>query len=96
MDIQFPDTNFALLLFCSLGFKSILQNIARQWETKRDQLIESGNKIVDALGESSTLAQSDILPNAEEVSVMCLAQLSKSYDEEFGGFSRAPKFPQPG
>lgn len=80
------------------GFKSILLNIARQWDTKRDQLIESGDKIIEALSDAAKVVKSGEgvdLPNAVEVTKKCLFQLSNSYDEEFGGFSRAPKFPQP-
>lgn len=81
------------------GFKSILLNIARQWDTKREQLIESGDKIVDALSDAAKVVsygEGINIPNAVEVAKKCLFQLSNSYDEEFGGFSRAPKFPQPG
>ena len=47
--------------------------------------------------EKSTEAElQDIeLPNAEAVIKMCFQQLLKSYDCEMGGFSKAPKFPQP-
>ena len=82
----------------SLGFKSILQNIARQWDTKRDQLIHSGDKIVEALSDASKVggSTSEDLPDADDVAKRCLAQLAGNYDDEFGGFSQSPKFPQPG
>ena len=35
------------------------------------------------------------VPSAETSSRMCFAQLLRAYDPELGGFSRAPKFPQP-
>ncbi len=35
------------------------------------------------------------LPNAEDSGKKCFAQLLRSYDPEMGGFSSAPKFPQP-
>ena len=79
------------------GFKSILMNIAKQWESKRDQLIESGEKIVEALSDvSNIVAANEALPSVDAVVRTCLTQLAASYDDEFGGFSRAPKFPQPG
>ena len=79
------------------GFKSILTNIAKQWDTKRDQLIASGNKIVEALSDSAkSIASTAALPNVDMVTQTCFTQLAASHDEEFGGFSRAPKFPQPG
>ena len=78
------------------GFKSILTNIAKQWETKRDQLIESGNRIVEALTDASNVVAKESLPSVDGVVKTCLTQLAARYDDEFGGFSRAPKFPQPG
>ena len=35
------------------------------------------------------------LPDANEVHKACFQQLSCSYDPAMGGFSKAPKFPQP-
>ena len=32
---------------------------------------------------------------AKDVQKMCFEQLLRSYDPEMGGFSKAPKFPQP-
>jgi uncharacterized protein YyaL (SSP411 family) len=54
--------------------------------------------IVEALSDAATsvVTSGDVLPNADAVAKLCFQQLSSSYDEEFGGFSRAPKFPQPG
>ena len=33
--------------------------------------------------------------DAQEVQKKCFEQLLRSYDPEMGGFSKAPKFPQP-
>lgn len=35
------------------------------------------------------------IPEADECAKLCLHQLSRHFDEEFGGFEIAPKFPQP-
>lgn len=71
---------------------------ASQWRQNKDALLESSQKILEAL-----LAMSQIRvqgqqspPPSEEVLATCFQQLSNSYDEDYGGFSESPKFPTPG
>lgn len=35
-------------------------------------------------------------PSAATTNSRCFQQLDESYDEEYGGFAEAPKFPTPG
>ena len=53
---------------------------------------------MEALSDASKVggSTSEDLPDADDVAKRCLAQLAGSYDDEFGGFSQSPKFPQPG
>ncbi|XP_076075514.1 spermatogenesis-associated protein 20-like isoform X2 [Mytilus galloprovincialis] len=78
------------------GFKSILKKIAQQWEEKRELIDHQGTAILDALMNGTLLAgQADLgCPGRESVS-KCYDMLHTSYDEELGGFGKAPKFPQP-
>ncbi|CAG2215539.1 Spermatogenesis-associated protein 20,Uncharacterized protein B0495.5 [Mytilus edulis] len=78
------------------GFKSILKKIAQQWEEKRELIDHQGTAILDALMNGTLLAgQADLgCPGRESVS-KCYDMLQTSYDEELGGFGKAPKFPQP-
>ncbi|XP_063446379.1 spermatogenesis-associated protein 20-like isoform X1 [Mytilus trossulus] len=78
------------------GFKSILKKIAQQWVEKRELIDHQGTAILDALMNGTLLAGSADLgcPGRESVS-KCYQMLQKSYDEELGGFGKAPKFPQP-
>ena len=48
-----------------------------------------------ALARSSSLARGDQVPNAFDCGNLCFQQLRGSYEPKFGGFSQAPKFPQP-
>ncbi|XP_067164391.1 spermatogenesis-associated protein 20 isoform X1 [Apteryx mantelli] len=80
-----------------VGFRTVLLRIAEQWKQNKDTLLESSQKIMEAL-----LIQAEIRgqaqespPPSEEVMGTCFQQLSKSYDEEYGGFSEFPKFPTP-
>ncbi|KAG8042033.1 hypothetical protein G9C98_000024 [Cotesia typhae] len=66
------------------GFKKILLSIAHKWLENKSDLLKSGSKILEILKTS-----------AENCGKLCVQQLIRSYDREFGGFSDAPKFPQP-
>jgi uncharacterized protein YyaL (SSP411 family) len=48
-----------------------------------------------ALARSSTLGSGDQVPSAFDCGHLCFQQLRGSYEPKFGGFSKAPKFPQP-
>ncbi|XP_023343873.1 spermatogenesis-associated protein 20 [Eurytemora carolleeae] len=78
------------------GFPQVLQALAAQWETEKDDLIEAGTEVLkimeEKLGGRST--HPGPLPSASIFPTL-FAQLSQGYDPEFGGYSKAPKFPQP-
>lgn len=58
---------------------------------------KQGTAILDALSRGTMLTgASDLgIPGQESV-LKCYQMLKDSYDEELGGFGKAPKFPQPG
>ena len=52
-------------MFGRPGFKSVLLSLAKQWESKHEQMNEAGDKIVDALGDQVRAvsgSSSDSLP----------------------------------
>ena len=59
--------------------------------------MEQGTRILHALKEaaSDNEEKSNKSVNLDSVNI-CFNMLSKSYDNLLGGFSQAPKFPQPG
>ena len=59
--------------------------------------MESGDRIIEAMEASkeSSAEASEQPPDAKEVVKTCFKQLLQSYDSEYGGFSKEPKFPQP-
>ena len=60
------------------------------------QAVESGEKIAEGLSKAVKASLSSPQEaDPEETAKKCFSQLLRSYDPEFGGFSRAPKFPQP-
>ncbi|MDD4843107.1 MAG: thioredoxin domain-containing protein [Anaerotignum sp.] len=74
-----------------IGFKKLLSVIHEKWETDPEELLQSAEKIVVAFQkESATQDKAD-----DNVIDSALELYRKSYDEEFGGFGIAPKFPAP-
>uniref|UniRef100_A0AAX7TN34 Spermatogenesis-associated protein 20-like TRX domain-containing protein n=1 Tax=Astatotilapia calliptera TaxID=8154 RepID=A0AAX7TN34_ASTCA len=63
------------------GFKTVLTRIIDQWQNNRPALESSGERIIEAL--------------KKDVANRCFQQLAHSYEEEYGGFRDAPKFPSP-
>jgi len=75
------------------SFRQVLQAAADAWANRRDQLTESGQRLVEALtslGEQRAEGAADeaLLDQAHRA-------LANQYDAVHGGFGRAPKFPQP-
>ncbi|XP_015590686.1 spermatogenesis-associated protein 20 isoform X2 [Cephus cinctus] len=79
------------------GFKTILLSVAHKWAENKSDILESGCRILDILMRStrdSRQPKERIIPPID-VGYTCVRQLASSYDDEFGGFTTAPKFPQP-
>jgi len=74
------------------GFVDILQAIANKWEKSPQSLIENGREITAAFASSASPAagkmNKELLRRARTV-------LADRFDDDYGGFSAAPKFPTP-
>ncbi|XP_029953387.1 spermatogenesis-associated protein 20 isoform X1 [Salarias fasciatus] len=79
------------------GFKTVLTRIMEQWQNNRSTLESSGDRILEALkkGTAITANPGESPPLAPDVANRCFQQLAHSYEEEYGGFREAPKFPSP-
>jgi Highly conserved protein containing a thioredoxin domain len=84
-----PDTRYG-----RTGFSELLQSIYRVWTNRRSTVLESGKKIYDFLIETATPPANNI-PVTEQMLTDCFNHFEKSFDETYGGFSDAPKFPRP-
>nr|WP_300094996.1 thioredoxin domain-containing protein [Sedimentibacter sp.] len=76
------------------GLTELLQTVADKWSTNKEELILSGNKITEIIRKlekekvgKANLSKKTVL-EAENL-------LEENFDEEYGGFSGRPKFPQP-
>jgi len=76
------------------GFKTVLTNIAKAWKEEPEKIKEHGEKVFAALDEMSR--QGSTLTDLDPAWVdHTYRKIRGSYDEKFGGFGNAPKFPRP-
>ncbi|TFV57955.1 thioredoxin domain-containing protein [Geodermatophilus sp. DF01-2] len=73
------------------AFRQLLAAITDAWRTRREELETAGARITQ--GISSRLDLGSPTPLSAEVLDRAVAALAGSYDERFGGFGGAPKFP---
>ncbi|XP_033923375.1 spermatogenesis-associated protein 20 isoform X1 [Melopsittacus undulatus] len=80
-----------------VGFRTVLLRIAEQWKEDKDALLQNSQRILEALLHTTEIRVQgqESPPPSEMVMATCFQQLSNSYDEEYGGFSKSPKFPTP-
>ena len=83
--------------FGQLGMKQLVQQIKQLWASKRNELIDSAEKITALLkgreNESRSLQPTEEL--AESTLDEAYFHLAENFDENNGGFGNAPKFPSP-
>ena len=77
-----------------VGFLDLLPKIKEVWETKRDDVLKSAETIVSSLKDVANPS----IPNSfitEKDMNEIFESLKDFYDEKYGGFGEAPKFPSP-
>jgi uncharacterized protein YyaL (SSP411 family) len=72
-------------------FSQLLSAVAEAWATRRADVVESGGRIVAALGGGARRASAGSV-GADEMAA-AVSGLADEFDAERGGFGRAPKFP---
>lgn len=92
--IMTPDAQpfFACTYLSRPALIRLLLAVGEKWENQRQELIHSGSEISRIINAPRAMGVSapdeDFLKRAAE-------QLTAAYDEEYGGFGKAPKFPSP-
>lgn len=76
-----------------IGLKDLILQVNQLWKTKRDDLLKSSEEISSALISSSSTAVGDKLN--EDIFHTTFREFEERFDEKFGGFGSAPKFPTP-
>jgi len=76
------------------SFREVLDGLADAWATRRDEIETQGGRVLESIGRASSLtATAD--PITEQILHEAFATLRRSFDDRWGGFGGAPKFPQP-
>ncbi len=74
-----------------IGFRELLVAIKEKWHSNRNILLQWSDEIIMQLNSSnvfSNIAETDLTH-------LAVSQYEKIFDEKYGGFGRAPKFPTP-
>ena len=75
------------------GFIAILKQIVNIWDTGKESVIASGEQATKVLQSMRTSSSGEIL--TAETLKQAYEQLRGNYDNLYGGFGSAPKFPTP-
>lgn len=75
----------------SVGFRDLLLMIHEKWTENRDMLLQSADEV------TALFHQQQGFPSSADESLLssALQLYRKSYDDSYGGFGSAPKFPSP-
>ncbi|MEI2642278.1 MAG: thioredoxin domain-containing protein [Candidatus Nanopelagicales bacterium] len=73
------------------GLPDVLQAVAGAWRDKREQVASQAAAIAEHLAQTMP----DERPVSEATSEAAMRRLAELFDPQWGGFGRAPKFPQP-
>ncbi len=77
--------------FGRTGMKELIPQIKQIWDKKRDDIYNAAEQILSSLQEMEH-DEGSIDPDMLDYAYL---KLSDSFDEQYGGFRRAPKFPSP-
>ncbi|HAR63861.1 MAG: thioredoxin domain-containing protein [Candidatus Margulisiibacteriota bacterium] len=76
-----------------IGLLELTSRMKKLWTYYRNDLLTTANNVLKDLSRLSDLGDKEVLPST--VMNDTFLQLSHQFDEEFGGFGAAPKFPMP-
>lgn len=77
------------------GFLELLENIAQVWQHKPDSVDRNATSLMDALQRLSIAPEPDHSVPLDQLSKQATDTLRRIYDQQYGGFGTAPKFPMP-
>lgn len=75
-----------------IGLIDLLEHVAKLWKENREELIQEGNEITEAINLNRP--GNGQKPDRKLVD-QAAAQLARIFDVKWGGFGHAPKFPTP-
>ena len=77
------------------GFPDILLQLSNAWNERREEVLQSGNNLVEALKKHTTVAADSSVIQLAPLMQSAYSQYDQMYDARLGGFGSAPKFPRP-
>jgi uncharacterized protein YyaL (SSP411 family) len=77
------------------GFRTVLEKVDEFYRSRRSELKEYGDKLVDVLGQLQPPPDPTGAALSREPLLVARATLQREFDGNFGGFGEAPKFPHP-
>ncbi|MDP9451860.1 MAG: thioredoxin domain-containing protein [Actinomycetota bacterium] len=75
------------------GFVELCRAVDGTWRARRAEVLEQAARLAESLRQSALVAGGDEQPG-EELLGEAVAALRAQFDPDWGGFGRAPKFPQ--
>lgn len=79
----------------SAGLLDVLSSIRKLWENERSRLLEAGDEITGYLNRKGTSLNNGGKEPERDLFLSAAGLLRRSFDEKWGGFGSAPKFPMP-
>jgi uncharacterized protein YyaL (SSP411 family) len=77
------------------SFTVLLKKVASYFEERQDEIHEQGQRLSDVLGQLEPPAATSADTLTESPLPKARKQLASTFDQDFGGFGDAPKFPHP-
>ena len=77
------------------GFEDVIGEIHKVWTTKKDEVIDSSEKITDLLEKNINNKALEKAEFSEDVFDKCFETSARIFDVEEGGFGSGNKFPRP-
>ena len=77
------------------GLKTLLQRVVKLWKEDRQRVEQAANSITLQIQAMADEAQTGE-PLDADIRARALNNIVMRFDDEYGGFSAAPKFPRPG
>jgi uncharacterized protein YyaL (SSP411 family) len=83
--------------FGRIGMVDLIPRVKEMWTTRRSEMLNSANQITESISAASREMSPGATGEALDESTLNLTyeQLSMRFDDQYGGFGSAPRFPTP-
>ena len=78
-----------------IGLEELLLSVHQMWTRERTTLLQSAEEILSVLGPRSGKAPERAETDSDEILHVAVRLYKQIFDEKYGGFGKAPKFPTP-